>query len=96
MHTETPFPAVRSAKEIGALIRELRRLKKITQDELAQRVGTSRLWITQVERGKPSAQIGLILRTLRELGITLCPISYKHIRAEIDLGEIVKNPGDTP
>ena len=31
----------------------------------------SRVWIVALEQGKPSAQMGLVLRMLRELGLTL-------------------------
>jgi HTH-type transcriptional regulator/antitoxin HipB len=43
----------------------------LDQGTLAKRVGVSRLWVSEVERGKPRAEIGLVLRTLRELGISL-------------------------
>lgn len=58
-------------RDIGALIRERRRELGLDQTALAKRAGVSRLWIGQIEQGKPGAGIGLVLRTLRELGITL-------------------------
>lgn len=33
--------------------------------------GVSRLWVNQVERGKPGASLGLILRALAVLGVEL-------------------------
>jgi HTH-type transcriptional regulator/antitoxin HipB len=80
-----------TAKEIGALIRDHRRMKKLSQQDLAKRVGVSRLWLAQVEKGKPSAQLGLVLRTLRELGITLQAVVKAHFKCTIDLGDILKN-----
>jgi HTH-type transcriptional regulator/antitoxin HipB len=62
---------LRTPREFGALIKERRRESGLDQGELATRVGVSRLWINQVERGKSGAGIGLILRTLKELGIEL-------------------------
>ncbi len=41
------------------------------QADLAVRVGVSRLWIVLLEKGKSTAQLGLVLRTLDILGITL-------------------------
>ena len=35
------------------------------------RVGVSRQWVSGVERGKPRAEVGLILRALRALGLDL-------------------------
>lgn len=62
---------IKTARELGALIREQRTQCNWTQEELASRVGVSRLWIVQVEKGKPTAQIGLVLRTLKELSVAL-------------------------
>lgn len=62
---------IRTAPELGAAIRERRRMLKLAQTDLAQRVGVSRQWIIEVEKGKPRAEIGLVLRTLEILGIDL-------------------------
>ncbi len=44
---------------------------KLDQAELARMIGVSRLWVNQVERGKPGASLGLVLRALGALGLTL-------------------------
>ncbi len=62
---------LKTATEIGALIRARRHALSMDQAELAAKVGVSRLWINQVERGKPGAGIGLILRTLTAVGVDL-------------------------
>jgi HTH-type transcriptional regulator/antitoxin HipB len=62
---------LRTPRDIGAVIRERRRALGIDQAELAEKVGVSRLWINQVERGKPGAGLGLVLRTLAVVGIDL-------------------------
>ncbi len=36
--------------------------------ELAKRVGVSRQWVVAFEGGKPGVELGLVLRTLHELG----------------------------
>jgi HTH-type transcriptional regulator/antitoxin HipB len=41
------------------------------QSDLAEKAGTSRKWIVEVEQGKPRAEIGLVLRTLKALGVSL-------------------------
>ena len=64
---------VRTPAELGALIRERRMALGLDQKTLAQTVGVSRQWIVDVEKGKPRAPIGLILRTIEALGITLSP-----------------------
>lgn len=62
---------LRTPKDIGALIRDRRRRLGLDQAELAEKVGVSRLWVNQVERGKPGAGLGLILRALAALGVDL-------------------------
>ncbi|MCB1310830.1 MAG: helix-turn-helix domain-containing protein [Sedimentitalea sp.] len=43
----------------------------MTQDDLSQVVGVGRKFISSVENGKDTAQIGLILDLCRELGLEL-------------------------
>jgi HTH-type transcriptional regulator / antitoxin HipB len=62
---------VRTPSDLGALIRERRRKLGLDQVTLARKAGTSRKWLIEVENGKPRAEIGLILRTLKALGIEL-------------------------
>jgi HTH-type transcriptional regulator/antitoxin HipB len=62
---------LKNPTEIGALIRARRQALGMDQAELAEKVGVSRLWINQVERGKPGAGIGLVLRTLTAVGVDL-------------------------
>lgn len=63
--------SLKTSAEIGALIRARRRAMKLTQAQLAEIVGVSRLWINQAERGKPGAGMGLVLRTLVVVGVNL-------------------------
>ena len=62
---------IRNAKEIGALVRENRLKLKLSQAQLAERVDVSRLWIVHLEKGKSTAQLDLVLRTLDILGLSL-------------------------
>jgi HTH-type transcriptional regulator / antitoxin HipB len=62
---------LRTPRDIGGLVRTRRRALGLDQRSLAERVGVSRLWIGEVEHGKPGASLGLVLRTLAELGVTL-------------------------
>lgn len=62
---------VRTPKTLGALIRARRRELKLDQASLAARVGVTRQWLIAVEKGKPTAELGLVLRTLAALGLSL-------------------------
>ena len=60
---------VRTDTDLGAFIRERRSKLGMDQITLAEKTGTSRKWLVEVEQGKPRAEIGLILRTLKSLGV---------------------------
>ena len=62
---------IKSPTDLGALIRDRRTKLNLWQNELAKAVGVSRKWIVEVEGGKPRAEVGLILRTLRALDVAL-------------------------
>jgi HTH-type transcriptional regulator/antitoxin HipB len=62
---------MRTATDLGAFIRERRTKLGMDQVELAEKAGTSRKWLIEVEQGKPRAEIGLILRTLKTLGVSI-------------------------
>lgn len=84
---------IQAAKDLGALIRDRRNELEITQQELADMTGVSRVWVVSVEKGKPSAQIDLVLRTLRQLGLTLRVDLVNPVSSSlgIDLGEIIRS-----
>jgi y4mF family transcriptional regulator len=60
-----------SAIEIGKIIAAARRHHKLTQAGLAQAIGSTQAWVSEVEQGKETAQIGKVLRTLSHLGVRL-------------------------
>jgi HTH-type transcriptional regulator/antitoxin HipB len=62
---------IQSPVDLGLTIRDRRKQLHLDQQTLADRVGVSRQWVVEIEQGKPRAEIGLILRTLRELNIRL-------------------------
>lgn len=58
---------IRRPDDIGSIIRARRRALGWDQATLASRLGVSRLWVSQIENGKPKAQLDLVLRCLNEL-----------------------------
>ena len=62
---------IRTATDLGAFIRERRARLGMDQIVLAKKAGTSRKWLVEVEQGKPRAEIGLVLRTLKSLEISI-------------------------
>jgi y4mF family transcriptional regulator len=62
---------LRRTEEIGSLIRARRLELGIDQQTLADRLGVSRPWVSEIENGKPRVQLQLVLRCLNELQIAL-------------------------
>jgi HTH-type transcriptional regulator / antitoxin HipB len=62
---------IRNAKDLGALVREHRKRRNWTQTRLGEEIGASRAWVSAFEGGKPTAEIGLVLKALRVLGLGL-------------------------
>lgn len=94
------MPTVTTARDIGALIRQRRRELGLGQDELASKVGVSRQWIVAIERGKPGAALGLVLRTLGalQLYVTIDGAEAKTGRRIMvpDIDEIVRRARTRP
>jgi HTH-type transcriptional regulator/antitoxin HipB len=60
-----------SAAEVGKIITAARQHRKLTQAELARAIGATQKWVSEVEKGKETAQIGKVLRALSHLGIRM-------------------------
>lgn len=63
--------AITSTKVIGELLRKKRRAQHLTQGKVAEYCGVSVKFISEVERGKETAEIGKVLYLLNTLGIDL-------------------------
>ena len=61
----------KSPEQLGAAIRARRRQLKVTQKDLAMTCGTGLRFIIDLEKGKPTCQIGKILQVLQALGLKL-------------------------
>ncbi len=65
---------VGSMSDVGKLIRQTRQAASMSQQELANRVGTTRQWVIRLEQGHPSSSISKTLIALSELGLELVAI----------------------
>lgn len=57
------------ASGFGAVLREERRRQGYTQQEVADYSGVGITFVSQLERGKPTAELGKALRAMQTLGI---------------------------
>lgn len=62
---------VESAVDIGALVRQERRAAAMTQQQLADRVGTTRQWVIRLEQGRHGTAMSTALVALEELGLEM-------------------------
>lgn len=57
--------------QLGSAIRARRRELGVTQEELAMTAGTGLRFIIDLEKGKPTCQIGKAIQVLRTLGLVI-------------------------
>ena len=87
---------VRTPLDLGLAIRDRRRKLKLSQTELARKAGVGRQWVVAMERGKPRAELGLVLRTLSALNLPLTidsgdrPLPSSDDLSPLDIDAIVK------
>lgn len=66
-------------RDLALAVRARRRELGWSQQQLADRGGTSRRWLSQFEQGKPSVELGLILQVLEvlELQLSVDPVDAR-------------------
>lgn len=85
-------------REIAALIRLRRKQQGLSQTQLASRAGVSRDWIIGLEKGRSTVEFGLVLRTIKALGLALSldPVPDPPPGTGIDLNELLGDQGNPP
>ena len=63
--------AIRSVADLGLAVRAARRVGGVRLDDLAATSGVSKQFAADVEYGKSTVQLGLVLKLLAELGTPL-------------------------
>lgn len=79
-HSEIKFPSeFFGVEELGRIIKKVRVMRGLTQQELAMRTNTSTKFISNVENGKDTAHIGKVLLLVRvlDLGTQLVDLQLK-------------------
>lgn len=84
---------VQSVREMAAVIRGLRREKGWSQATLAREAGVGREWVIHLEKARPTVELGLVMGTLRALGVRL-RIEPQPTQCDpvIDLNRILDSP----
>lgn len=71
MENKVRLENLKTAAAIGAKIRHIRKEQGVSQETLAGLAGTGQRYISELERGKPTARLGEMLRVLNALGAGL-------------------------
>lgn len=67
--------SIRSAKQLGALIREERLRRRLSQQDLANLAGTGQKTISAIENGNEGATLETVFRLLAALELEIRPPS---------------------
>lgn len=66
-----PYGKITTVGDVGAAIRAKRRSIGMRQEELASLAGVGPRFLSEVENGKASAEMGKVLQVLRRLGLEI-------------------------
>ena len=82
---------------LGRLVHEARRAAGLSQTALGERIGASRFWIAEFEQGKLTAELGLALRAVQAVGLTLQVTSPSERAGDAVMGQApASGAGDIP
>jgi len=57
--------------QLGSLIREERKRQSLTQEQLAALTGVGVRFVRELEHGKDSCRVGLVLQVMQTLGLNV-------------------------
>jgi y4mF family transcriptional regulator len=82
----SPMRPIRTSRELGLAVRRARSDRGWTQAELADRARVGRQWLSELEGGKRTAEVGRVLAVLEalQLAITLEPAPTAHGKVDLD------------
>lgn len=78
-----------NARNLGEFVRSERRRQGMTQTRLCAAAQVSRRWLSDMEAGKPTAEIGLVFRVLHALGQMLLAAPVVRGPDAVDLDEVL-------
>jgi HTH-type transcriptional regulator/antitoxin HipB len=65
------WATVRTPEDLGRFLARVRQDRGLTQEELAEELGVSRRYISEIENGKPGLYTERLFQMLRLLGVRL-------------------------
>jgi y4mF family transcriptional regulator len=77
-------------RDLGLYVRNRRRRLGITQASLAASAQVSRRWLSDLEAGKPTAEVGLVFKVLHALDVALDASPVEWGPDDIDLDDVLR------
>ena len=71
-------------EQVGEVVRQARTGMRVTQHSLAMTAGTGLRFIIDLEKGKPTCELGKVLAVLNTLGIQITLTPPKEVRLNPD------------
>lgn len=65
---------IHTVRDLGAAVRQARTEQKMSQADLAAKVGVSRNWIMRLEKGHPRLEAQLVLDAMAAAGVALTTV----------------------
>ena len=69
MEQNSPMPVRRALRDLGSHLRAWRKLRGLTQEQLAERAGVNRRTVVRMERGDGEVRTEILLRIVHALGV---------------------------
>jgi HTH-type transcriptional regulator / antitoxin HipB len=79
---------IADSQDLGRYVRDRRNQLSLTQAQLAVRSKVSRRWLSDLEGGKETVDIGLVLRTLHSLGVVV-DLQFEEQTGRLDLDVVL-------
>ncbi len=73
-----PTIQVRSPEQLGNSIRRIRKLKNLSQAELAKKAGVTQVTVSRTERGGAKVEVGTLLLIFAALSVDLAVTPRPH------------------
>jgi y4mF family transcriptional regulator len=82
-----------NARDLGLYVRDRRRRLGLTQADVAASAHVSRRWLSDLEGGKTTAEVGLVFKVLHALDVGLDASPAEHASGAIDLDDVLRAHG---
>jgi HTH-type transcriptional regulator / antitoxin HipB len=79
-----------NVRDLGLYVRDRRRRLGLTQAELAASAQVSRRWLSDLEAGKATAEVGLVFKVLHALGLAVDVSPVEFGPGDIDLDDLLR------